>query len=199
MSAAHLVSVLIPVKKLEDGKSRLSETLSPSQRIEITEDVLRRMLRILRAISEIDEIVVVTRDDDVESWMHGRRVRVMRERGADLNESLRHARDDLTANALLVLPADLVALSELDAREMIALSESRERCVVIAPDRRESGTNALLLKPPSAIDFAFGEGSANTHAQLAREVDVEVVWYRSETISLDLDLPEDLDWYAQQW
>ncbi len=41
--------------------------------------------------------------------------------------------------------------------------------VVIAPDRHEKGTNALLMSPAGLIEYDFGENSFERHCELARK------------------------------
>jgi 2-phospho-L-lactate guanylyltransferase len=64
--------------------------------------------------------------------------------------------------------------------------------VVVAPCRHGTGTNALLVHPLDLIPFAFGPDSFAAHCAAARAAGVEPVVYRSDTIALDLDTPEDL-------
>ena len=104
------VTVLIPVKTLALGKSRLSGALSPEHRVRLTEDVLRRLIHLLHGERRVDAIAVVSRDPHVRSWLRGRRVRLLRESGEGLNAALREARAQLPGiAALLVLPSDLAA------------------------------------------------------------------------------------------
>jgi len=49
----------------------------------------------------------------------------------------------------------------------------------------------LLLRPPDLIPFAFGPDSFAAHCAAARAAGVQPVVYRSPTIALDLDTPED--------
>jgi 2-phospho-L-lactate guanylyltransferase len=67
--------------------------------------------------------------------------------------------------------------------------------VVIAPCRREEGTNALLLRPPDFIEVAFGPGSFKEHQRLAQVRGLNPLIYRSPSLALDLDWPEDLVFY----
>ena len=58
-------------------------------------------------------------------------------------------------------------------------------------DRHGTGTNALALRPPDVIDFAFGIGSRAAHraaAELVGAIYVEV----EGPLSIDLDTPDDL-------
>ena len=65
--------------------------------------------------------------------------------------------------------------------------------VVVAPCHHGTGTNALLICPPGLISFAFGPDSFAAHCAAARAAGVEPVIYRSATVALDLDTPEDLE------
>jgi 2-phospho-L-lactate guanylyltransferase len=69
--------------------------------------------------------------------------------------------------------------------------------VVIATDRREEGTNALLVRPPGLIPYRYGTGSFHRHVEEARNIGAVVEVYRSPTISLDVDVPEDLELYRK--
>ncbi len=197
------VTALIPVKSLVHGKSRLGQTLDLEDRIQLTEDTLRRLIHILNAEPGIAEIAVITRDADIASWLAGRPVRVLHETGHGLNAALTEARDALQTSplqALLVLPADLVAITAQDVSAMIALArEGSDRVVVIAPDRHERGTNALLLKPANAIPFLFGVDSYLAHTAAAEASGCVAVTYRADSVGLDLDLPEDYALYTGQW
>jgi 2-phospho-L-lactate guanylyltransferase len=195
------VTALIPVKSLAYGKSRLARTLDLDHRIQLTEETLRRLLHILRANEDVVDIAVVTRDPEVAEWCDVRKVRVLSETGEGLNAALTEARAQLPdAAALLVLPADLAAIAAQDLGALIALSDGQDGpCVVIAPDRHRQGTNALMIRPPGMIEFAFGPNSAARHAALAEAANCAVCWYHSDSISLDLDLPDDYELYSRQW
>src|SRR3954462_2197730 len=59
------------------------------------------------------------------------------------------------AERVLLVPGDCPAI---DPAEVEALLAPREAGVGIVPDRHGTGTNALLLAPPTAIAPAFGPG-----------------------------------------
>jgi 2-phospho-L-lactate guanylyltransferase (CobY/MobA/RfbA family) len=64
--------------------------------------------------------------------------------------------------------------------------------VVIAPDRHEKGTNALLLSPAGLIEYDFGENSFERHCELAKKAGARLEIVKLHSLGLDLDLPEDL-------
>jgi 2-phospho-L-lactate guanylyltransferase len=198
---------LVPVKTLSRAKTRLAGALDSGARAKLMHDTLRRTLQALKQVEAIGEVVVITRDDEVNRWATEWGAQVIRERGEGLNEALRQARDAYKdADALLAVPADLGWPAVEDLQAMIALAgdeggqpgnqtRRQTQSVIIAPDRHESGTNALLLRPPGVIDFAFGPDSAARHAALATEKGITPILYRSASLSLDVDEPEDLALY----
>lgn len=190
-----LVAV-IPVKRLARAKTRLAGMLSPEARAALMRDTLERAVRALQTSEAVARIVIITRDPEVAALANVWGVDVLRERQSGLNGALREAREALSgAGALLIVPGDIGLLAGNDVAAMIALAE-RPPAVVIAPDRHERGTNALLLAPPDAIDVAFGPGSARRHAALARAAGIAPAWYRSPSIGLDVDDADDFALYA---
>ena len=65
--------------------------------------------------------------------------------------------------------------------------------VVIAPDRRRRGTNALLLSPADLIEYDFGGNSFVRHCERARRAGARLEVVELPSLGLDLDLPEDLE------
>ena len=72
------------------------------------------------------------------------------------------------AERVLLVPGDCPALDPDEVAALLA-GEASDRAsletagVVIVPDRHGTGTNALLLSPPTIIAPAFGEGSFARH------------------------------------
>jgi 2-phospho-L-lactate guanylyltransferase len=64
--------------------------------------------------------------------------------------------------------------------------------VAIVPDRHGTGTNALLLAPPDAIEPSFGPGSFDRHEAAAVAAGLEPVVVRPPTLVLDVDTGDDL-------
>lgn len=94
------------------------------------------------------------------------------------------------AKCVVLLPGDCPLLEprELD-RLLTGLPSSY---VGIVPDRHGTGTNALVLTPPSVIRPAFGEGSCARHVAAAREAGVPFGVEELPSLALDLDTPADV-------
>ena len=96
-----------------------------------------------------------------------------------------------TIHGVLILPADLPLISKNDILSLIKLAKNPP-IVVISPDRREDGTNALLISPPGLIDYDFGPGSFSRHCNRAKLAGAKLEIANLPSLAFDLDIPEDL-------
>lgn len=184
----------MPVKPFDWAKSRLDGALSPAGRAALARRLMLGSLRALLDSACFERIVVVSRDDEALDLARSHGAETLRERGEpDLNTALDQARSLALAEgatSLLVLASDLPLVNAADIRDVVAASESA--AVVIVPDRRDEGTNALLLSPPNRIAFGFGGLSSQRHLGLAREAGATARLLRLDNIGFDVDLPQDL-------
>ena len=189
------VVAVVPVGQLERAKSRLGEVLDAEERRDLVIGLLERTLAATRATPRIAETVVVTPDDEVASIAQEAGASVVRQRDRGLNHGLDEARAAVLADgatALLVLPADLPAVSPAAVESLLGvLDQAPPPLVVIVPDRHGRGTNGLLLAPPGVIDFAFGGDSRVAHHDAATRASTQVVELDGP-LSLDVDTAEDL-------
>jgi 2-phospho-L-lactate guanylyltransferase len=109
------------------------------------------------------------------------------------------------AERVLLVPGDCPALDPGEVRELLAgdrvsapttpgceIQRSPATDIVIVPDRHGTGTNALLLSPPTIMAPAFGEGSFARHSALARAAGVTPRVAQVRSLGLDVDTPDDL-------
>lgn len=189
---------LVPVKPFSESKSRLANILSPDERAELSRGLLTHTLQVLADVPEIAQTLVVSRDPAALTLARQYRAQALLETGAgELNAALTQATQAAQASgaeSLLILPTDLPLLSAEALRQLIAESKT-EPFLAIAPDRHEDGTNALLVRPPDLIRYAFGAHSFQRHITQARQVGAPVRICRLPELALDVDTPEDLERY----
>jgi len=91
-----------------------------------------------------------------------------------------------------ILPADLPLLRPADIVALVARARTAD--VVLAPDRRRDGTNALVLSSPLALTLAprFGPSSYRLHLDAARLAGVRSRTVRRRGLAFDLDDADDL-------
>lgn len=188
---------IIPVKPFEQAKSRLAGALSPDERAELAETCFTHVLSVARAAPEVSTVLVISRDPAVLALAEKWGARTLVEQGDDLNAAWSQATDAAKdADAILLLPGDLPFMEKDDIAAMIALADV-PRSVVIAPDHKRDGTNALLIRPPGLIGYAYGMGSFERHAAAALAAGVRPRLYTSERM-LDIDVPDDLAVYYRR-
>ena len=186
---------IVPVKPLRRGKSRLAEVLSQDERADLNQRLLVHTLDTLRAIPEIDQVLVISRDPAALALARDHGARTVQENGAnELNLALTRAtvvaRSYITGS-VLVIPADLPLITPEDVCMMMERA-GKPPVVVVAPDRHGQGTNALLISPIGLIDYDFGPGSFQRHCQLARQKGARLEICELPSLALDVDVPEDL-------
>ena len=185
--------LLVPVKPFTEGKSRLADVLTEEARVALSQEMLARVLAQAHAAHVLAGVIVVSRDPQALAQANRAGVESVHENGHDLNLALVEASQQAMthgAEAILVLPADLPLVTVADIRQLYALGQAQTG-IVIAPSP-DGGTNALLLRPPDAIPFAFGASSFARHLQLAQFAGVPVQVFESATLAFDLDWPADL-------
>jgi 2-phospho-L-lactate guanylyltransferase len=187
---------IVPVKPLKRGKSRLAGALSEIERVELNRLLLERTLRTLIELKEVEEVLVVSRDSSVLAIARELGARTVQEDGAPtLNTALKRATvvaQIYASRGVLVIPADLPLLTSDDILTLLERA-TNPPVIVIAPDRHQKGTNALLLSPADIIEYDFGQDSFKRHCERARKAGARLEIVDLPTLGLDLDLPEDLD------
>ena len=186
---------IVPVKPLRRGKSRLAGALSDGERAELNQSLLKRTLKTLSNLKEVEKVLVVSRDPQALTIARQHGARTVREDGhAKLNTALTRATivaQVYATRGVLILPADLPLISEEDVLTLISRAVEPP-VIVIAPDRHRKGTNALLISPAGLIEYDFGENSFEKHCELASKAGARLEIVDLPNLGLDLDLPEDL-------
>jgi len=191
---------IVPVKPLRRGKSRLATILSEEERTFLNYTMLANTMKALAAVKEITQVLVVSRDTGALAMARDFNARTVQEDGSsDLNTALMRANTVAmmyAAQSVLILPADLPLLTPQAVQSFIKHA-AHPPVLVINPDRRMDGTNAMLSSPGNLVNYCYGPGSFKLHVDQARSFHVRVEVCDIPEISLDLDLPEDLDYLRQ--
>jgi len=192
---------IVPVKPLRWGKSRLAGVLSQEERTDLNSQLLTHTLETLKAIPEIEHVLVISRDPAALSLARSHGARTVQENGApELNIALARATivaKNYSTSGVLIVPADLPLITPEDVRAMLDLAKDPP-VVVLAPDRHRSGTNALLVCPVGLIEYDFGPGSFQRHCERAHQAGARLEICELPSIALDMDLPEDLELVGKQ-
>jgi 2-phospho-L-lactate/phosphoenolpyruvate guanylyltransferase len=183
---------ILPVKSFGAAKQRLAGSLGMGSRQALAQAMFIDVLTTLRRVPGLEGVAVVTSDHIAEAVATSRHVRVLADTAqAGQSEAaligIRHALAEGSERVLLV-PGDTPLVRAEELTGLIAGA----RGVTIVPDRHGTGTNALVLAPPDAIEPSFGEGSFERHLAAAERAGTPQRVERVPTLALDVDTPDDL-------
>ncbi len=193
------VVALVPVKAFAAAKTRLSPVLAADRRADIAARLLDRVLDAILSSDAVDLCAVISPDPAVLDTAAAVGAIPLRQGSSGLNPGLEEGRAWAVrqrADALLVVLGDLPLLTPADVAGLVARATPTPG-VVLAPDRHGTGSNALLLSPPTAIPFHFGVDSAPAHMAAAAERGLPLQQYITSGTEFDVDTPADLQtWLA---
>jgi 2-phospho-L-lactate guanylyltransferase len=189
------LAAIVPIKGIAAGKSRLAPVLSDAERGAFNRHLIERTLAVLATVARVRAVIAVSPDDEALAVAGSRGVVALRETAPGLNAALAQAgvfAVRLGATELLVVSVDLPFLAAGDFDAMTS-----GHGLAIAPDRRETGTNALYLSRPGLIGFAYGERSLAAHVAAAAGAGAPASIVRRPGLAFDVDTPEDYrEWQA---
>ena len=185
---------ILPVKSFTAAKQRLAESLGGGARVALAQAMFMDVLASARRVPGLTGIAVVTSDRAAESVAVDSRggVLVLREEGQTGHSAaamlgIRHALAD-EYDRVLLIPGDTPLVQTAELAALLAGATG----VVVVPDRHGTGTNALVMTPPGAIEPSFGPGSLERHVAAAEAAGVPHRVQEVPGLALDVDTPEDL-------
>ncbi len=185
---------IVPLNVLKKSKARLSPILRPSERAQLSLEMLRNVLSAVRGSNKIASVTVVSADKGVRTVVQRLGVDFLWEgKRRGLNKALRLAIARSArrgARAVVILHADLPLLTCQEVDRFLSMSRGHD--VVLVPSKDGFGTNVLLLKPLEIIRPAFGKDSLRRHLSSAHKKRLRSQVLRIRGLSYDLDKPKDL-------
>jgi 2-phospho-L-lactate/phosphoenolpyruvate guanylyltransferase len=185
-------TAIVPVKGLADANGRLKGFLSAAERTRLAEALFLDLIVKLPRSSCIDDLLIVTSDESVarQARWFGHMVLVEDDDQGHSEAAAAGARAAIEegADRVAMLPVDCPML---DIDDLDAHVGRSPRTVLIVPDRHGTGTNALVLTPPDIFEPAFGPDSCARHVSRARASGISFALEEVESLSSDLDDPED--------
>ena len=178
-------AVLVPVKAFTRAKLRLAPALPARERAELA----RRMGAGVLAAAHPLPVAVVCDDEEVATWAL--------EHGARVIWTPGHGLDGAVATGVTTLAAEgvervVVAHADLPLVETLAWLAPGDG-VTIAPDRRDDGTNVIVVPASAGFRFSYGARSFARHVAEARRLGLPVRVVREARLGWDVDVPADLE------
>ena len=187
---------VVPIKTLTAAKQRLSGALAAGARQSLAQAMFSDVMASLRRTHRVEEIVVVTSDVVATAVAHGERTTVLPDDVQDGQSAATLIAIRFAAAAdydrVVLVPGDTPLLDAVELDALLDRCEADGLGVGIVADRHGTGTNALVLTPPSAMAPSFGPGSLERHIAMAEEAGVASRVEHAPSLAHDVDTPEDL-------
>jgi 2-phospho-L-lactate guanylyltransferase len=187
-------TAVVPVKRFAVAKSRLGPGVEETRKPELVAAMVADVLEAIGSARLVERTIVVSQEP--------RAAELAAAAGAELLSDFDDASHSAAAlagiSAAEMVGAGCVALLPgdcplLDPRELDKmLTGVPDPYVAVIPDRHGTGTNALVLAPPTAIEPSFGEGSRDRHVAAARAAGIPYGVEELPSLGLDLDTPADI-------
>ncbi|TPL23430.1 2-phospho-L-lactate guanylyltransferase [Mesorhizobium sp. B2-4-9] len=185
---------LVPVKPFTLAKSRLGSLLNAAERNMLAQAMLKDVLEALCQAHGLNGVLVVTSDQEAQSIARSFGAKILNDPlDAGTNPAVELGLRYLAksgASCALTVPGDVpfITADEIEA----ALFAMDWNQVVLAPARRDGGTNLLGLSGPDVIVPAFGIDSFARHLAAAKQIGLEPAILQLNGASNDIDVPSDL-------
>jgi len=185
-------AAILPVKSFGAAKQRLGSLLGQGSRQALAQAMFQDVLASLRKVEAIERIVIVASEPSVE-FAADAQVILLEDEACEGQSAaaLIGIRWAVAAGfeRVLLVPGDTPMLVP---GEIAALLAETSDDVVIVPDRHRTGTNGLLLRPPTAIEPSFGPDSLERHVAAAEAAGVTYRVERVPSLVYDVDTSDDL-------
>lgn len=187
---------LVPVKRLEESKSRLLAHLPPATRQALTQAMLEDLLEALTQTEGLDRVAVTTPDEKVAQIAQAFGVEAIMRPEPGLNAALEDGIDRLAPRpeeTLLIVLGDVAGALASDFEILLRAAASNDAPSVWLSPSVDGGTSALALRPARAVPCSFGPESAKRHRDAAASRGVAYHELPLASLAIDLDEPEDLE------
>mgnify|MGYP002634317775 CR=1 FL=1 len=194
---AGAIWCVIPIKDLENAKTRLAPALSPAERRGLFQAMAEDVLAAATAARGLAGVLVLTNDPQAMALAERFGARVAGEpRNVGQSEAVARAAGLVMAEGaegVLTLPADAPLATAAEIESALARHPMTRPAMTIVPDQARRGSNCLILTPGDLIPLHFGHVSFAPHLAEAERRGVSPhILDDLPGIALDVDTPADL-------
>ena len=193
-------SILIPMRSLANGKTRLSKLLSANSRAKLIKLLFTQLLEKLKTLKcefplIFSDILVITPCNEVEKISKKFDVKILKERNLNgLNSALSRGLSWSVENfydSSLIIPGDIIDPDSEDIKKILEMGKNSRDTMIICPST-DFGTNALFVTLPTKMDMKFGPNSFFEHQKEAAAQSIRTIIAPLDSLKDDLDTGKDL-------
>ncbi|HKU82421.1 MAG TPA: 2-phospho-L-lactate guanylyltransferase [Candidatus Nitrosocosmicus sp.] len=188
-------AIIIPIKRFEKSKSRLSGFLSQEQRIWLCQLMVNDLIEKLAELEESNMFLVTNEIIPIPEKAKEKVVMLFEGRSNGVNDAVKIADSHIKKNKFdksIVIPIDIPLLTLIEIKEIISVARDFKEIIGMVPSNRFDGTNILLRKPHSIIDTSFDDNSFFNHCKKAHDNGISLKIFYHENLTVDLDTIDDV-------
>ncbi|CAN5674884.1 2-phospho-L-lactate guanylyltransferase [soil metagenome] len=189
---------LLPVKRLDRAKGRLSGWLDPDERAALALALFEDALDLCTSTPWL-KWWVISDDGEVLTIAADRGFGSIEDMGTGLNDALKLAITDVVnhgADSVTVIPSDVPLAYEEDVRDLVDTGATSD--VVVVPSDDDGGTNGLYLAPPDLLEPRFGSASLKAHVDAAADRHLRCSILALPRLALDIDTIKDVEAFLER-
>ncbi len=183
---------VVPIKDFAQAKLRLRDLLADRQAGQLARAMAKDMIGAIKATVQIDTCLLVGTADAQSLAVEFDCEYLSDHSCAGLSAAVNWAAKSAVSKGctrLVVLPSDLPAVN---ADDLSALLNQHHDGMTICPAKSDGGTNALVVTPPDAVAFCYGDDSAALHRKAGLDAGLGVQQIRLPAFDRDVDTADDL-------
>ncbi|MEL0637052.1 MULTISPECIES: 2-phospho-L-lactate guanylyltransferase [Marinomonas] len=186
--------IVIPMKCPKRAKQRLATCLPQVERESLAISMFQNTLAFFRTHFPDLQVMVISESSEMLALASSYSAQTVLEKGSKgLNGALLQACEWVNKAGFshqMIVPSDIALL---DKCEFSVLLKAAKRHQVVVAKAKDGGTNALVTSPPNAIDFHYGQNSAEKHGMDALDHDLSFCQLELPNLSQDIDQSDDLE------
>ena len=188
-------AIIIPIKRFDKSKTRLSGFLSQEQRAWLCHLMVNDLIEKMSELEESNMFLVTNEIIPIPEKSKEKVVVLPEGRSGGVNDAVRIADCYIEKNKFdssIVIPIDIPLLTLKEIKEIITFAQDYKEIISIVPSSRFDGTNILLRKPHSIIDTSYDDNSFFNHLRKALDNGVTLKIFYNENLKMDIDTIDDV-------
>jgi len=188
-------AIIIPIKKFEKSKTRLSGFLSQKQRAWLCHLMVNDLIEKMSELEESNMFLVTSEIIPIPEKSKEKVVVLFEGRSSGVNDAVKIADCYIKKNKFdssIVIPIDIPLLTLKDIKEIISFARDFKEIISMVPSNRFDGTNILLRKPHSIINTSFDDNSFFNHFRKALDNGISLKIFYHENLKVDVDTIDDV-------
>jgi len=188
-------AIIIPIKRFEKSKTRLSGFLSQEQRAWLCHLMVNDLIEKMSELEESKMFLVTNEIVPIPEKSKEKVVVLFEGRSSGVNDAVKIADcyiDRHKFDSSIVIPIDIPMLTLKEIKEIISFAQNYKEIICMVPSNRFDGTNILLRKPHSIIETSYDDNSFFNHFKKALDNGVSLKIFYHDNLKMDIDTIDDV-------